>query len=151
MYTFLAFHITVCVCACVYIYGIYIKYFTYILKYIKTYTSVDIYAHLKYTYILNLYTLIFVYMHIWNLKKLDFAFILIFEDWSWTSFNSINMLLQHQKKKKEGAWFFSFSPLFRESSWQFLSCILSSYENFVFFILVCLVSLPTMLVRRDIP
>ena len=95
MYTFLAFHITVCVCACVYIYGIYIKYFTYILKYIKTYTSVDIYAHLKYTYILNLYTLIFVYMHTWNLKKLDFAFILIFEDWSWTSFNSINILLQH--------------------------------------------------------
>ena len=95
MYAFLAFHVTVCVCACVYIYGIYIKYFTYILKYIKTYTSVDIYAHLKYTYILNLYTLIFVYMHIWNLKKLDFAFILIFEDWSWTSFNSINILLQH--------------------------------------------------------
>lgn len=46
---------------------------------------------------------------------------------------------------------FSFSPLFRESSWQFLSCILSSYENFVFFILVCLASLPTMLVRRDVP
>ena len=109
-----------CVCMHVYIYDIYIIYFTYILKYIKTYTSIYICMFKIYVYFKFIYPYICIYAYMKLKKTVYSTFILVFEDLSWTPFNSINILLQHHFLPSFSSFLFFFLALLL-SMWNLIS------------------------------